>query len=161
MRRSGIVFALFLAAGPAFGGVEIDQVNACFDAAVTGKSNPAQCIDAAQNACLDNARDTPAVATLCYSDARNAWSAALSAALEKMTAHADEKLAAVARIETKYNLLANLMECDRIEELSVAVSDLTGNDIALQSTRCQATASAATYMHLYLRAGSLPKGDNP
>jgi len=160
MRLLNVFFAVILAASPAAAaanspGVGIAGVNACFDAAQKDGTSPGPCIDAAQDACLDNAQETPAVATLCYTEARKVWSGALSGAIAAMTAATDEKVGAVARIETKYNLLSNLMECDRVEELSRAVSELKGGAIAVQTARCQATASAATYMHLYLRAKTL------
>lgn len=158
MRVFGIVFTLMLGAGPALAAVDLTTSNACFDAAVAGKTNPAQCIEAAQNTCLEGANGgTPAVTVLCFSEARDSWSAGLADTLAQITGQVDEKLAALARIETKYNLLTNLMECDRIEELSVAVSDMDGDAISIQSASCKASAAAATYMHLYLRAKSLPQ----
>tara|TARA_R110002096_G_scaffold201392_6_gene385895 strand:+ start:905 stop:1429 length:525 start_codon:yes stop_codon:yes gene_type:complete len=169
MRLLNVFFALILIISPVTGpalaaadlaatdlaGVDISGFNACIDAAQKDGTNPGPCIDTAQVACLDNARETPAVATLCYTEARKVWSGALSGTIAEMTRSADEKVAAVARIETKYNLLTNLMACDRVEELSRAVSAMPGEAIALQTARCQATASAATYMYLYLREKTL------
>lgn len=161
MRLLQVIFVLLLAGGPAAAGVDIAQVNACADAARRDATSPAHCIDAAQGACMINAQQTPAVATLCFSEARDAWSAALSALIADVSSRTDESRAAIVRIETKYNLLANLMECDRVEELSRAVSDLGGDAIALQTAHCQASASAATYLHVYRRAGALRGGAAP
>lgn len=155
----GMIAGIFLSAGPVLAGVDLAQAQACFDTAASDQTNPSQCIDAAQNACMDNAQETPAVAALCFSDARAVWSQAIGAEMSDMSESAEEGLVAVARIETKYDLLANLLQCDRMEELSLAVSTLSSDAIALQSARCQSTAAALTYMRLYLSAQSLPNGD--
>jgi len=148
--------AAIIAATPVVAQVDLDQAQACFAEAAQGQGDALACIDAAQDACMDNAQETPAVATLCFNEAQGAWSQALGARIQQLTTNADDTLAAVIRIETKYDLLGQLMQCDRVEALSVAASGLSGPMIALQKARCQSTASALTYLQLIQRARALP-----
>jgi hypothetical protein len=139
-------------AAPVAAQVDLGQANACFDAAMRDQTTPSACIEAAQDTCMDNAQETPAVATLCFVAARESWSEGLASIFAETVGEMDEVSATVAQIETKYDLLANLLQCDRFEELSIAASDLGGDMIALQTARCQASASAVIYMRLYLTA---------
>lgn len=156
MRRSLLVIpALCLAAalgGAAAAEVDIAAANACIVDAASAGGNPATCIDAAQDECLSNAGATPAVSALCFTRARDSWSAALGEVIAEVVARSDDRIAAIARIETKYDLLSNLLQCDRVEELAIAASELSGEEIGVQKARCQSTAAALTYVQLFLRA---------
>jgi hypothetical protein len=143
-------------ASPALAEVDVDAANSCLTQAISAGTSPADCVNAAQDYCLDNAAEAPAVATLCFNEAQGAWSKALGAHIKKVLADADETVAAVVRIETKYDLLVNLLHCDRIEELSVAASDITSAEINLQKTRCQSSAAGLAYAHLFVKARNLP-----
>ena len=150
MKKQAALFAALLTvAAPALAEVDLTAVDACFESARATQTDPAACINAAQDTCLDNAEDTPAVTTLCYVQARDVWSDGLARVFADIIPTMDGTDAAVLQIETKYALLGNLLQCDRIEELSLAASDLTGAAIALQSARCQASATAAMYLRLY------------
>ena len=150
MTRTAAMILTALGLGtPALADVNIADVDACFEAARTGQADPAVCINAAQDSCLDNAQETPAVSALCFLEAREAWSDAVSQTFAEIVPTMDETDAAVLQIETKYALLGNLLQCDRIEELSLAASDLTSEAISIQSARCQASATAAMYLRLY------------
>ena len=148
---AGLLAALLLPA-PAMAEVDIAAASTCFVAADADGTNPALCIDAAQDSCLDNSDATPAVSTLCYTEARAAWSAAVGTAIEQVDARGNDRLAAVARIEARYDLLINLLQCDRVEELTIAASEPDSAQLALQKARCQSTAAALTYMRLFLSA---------
>lgn len=138
---------------PALAEVDLPRAQACFDEAIATQSNPAPCVEAEQQACLNGAVEMPAVATLCLTQAQSQWSAAIGARIDAIVTNAPDTLAAIARIETRYDLLSNLLQCDRMEELALVGSEQTGEEILLQKTRCSATASGLTYMRLYLRSG--------
>lgn len=140
-----------LLSGPALAEVDLTVADACFSNAVATQTDPASCIDAAHDVCMVDSGETPAVATLCLAQAQAAWSGALASQIQSTLADVDERIAAVARIELKYDLLASLIQCDRLEELSKVASDLTGPEIAMQTMRCQSAASGLTYMRLFLR----------
>ncbi|SMX51136.1 hypothetical protein [Actibacterium lipolyticum] len=156
LHRIGLLMAAFFISSGASAQVDIADAEACFAKAVTDNTNPAPCIDAAQSLCMIDAQETPAVATLCFNNAKDSWSGALGSRIQSFVADADETLAAVAQIETKYDLLSSLIQCDRIEELSIAASDIPGEEIAMQKSRCQSTASGLAYMRLFLRARQNP-----
>ena len=145
-----------LPAPPAMAEVDLPRAEACFAQALADKTDPATCIDAEQAACMTGAQETPAVATLCFSQAQASWSGAVAARMQAVQSGAGETLATIVRIETKYDLLSALIQCDRVEELSLAASDLPGAAIAVQKARCQATASGLTYLWLHLRARDIP-----
>lgn len=155
VRTFAIIAALQVLATPLLAEVDLEQANACFAAAEETQSDPVHCIDAQQDVCLDNAQGTPAVALLCFRTAREAWSLGISGIISDTVDAAPEPLASVARIETKYDLLTNLLQCERVQELSIAVSELGSDAIGVQTARCQSTASALTYMRLYIRAQNL------
>lgn len=158
-RQIGFAALMACQAAAAFAGGQVGTAEACFSDAATAHSDPAACVDAAQIDCLDNAVETPAVANLCLKNAQAAWSDALGARFASVVANADPAAAATLRIETKYDLLATLMQCDRMQELALATSDLTGPAIAVQTARCQATAAGLTYMRLYLRTQTQTKSE--
>ncbi|MGJ8585026.1 MAG: hypothetical protein ACSHXD_13090 [Marinosulfonomonas sp.] len=148
------VIALPLLASSAWAEGDIAQVNTCLSQAAQGQGDPAACIEDLHAPCLDNAQETPAVATLCLKDTRKIWSDGIASVIADTVAEFDEKQAAVVRIEVKYDLLTNLLQCDRLEELSLATTEISGADSALQAARCQSTASALTYARLYTRTQS-------
>ena len=147
-------FALPLMAGSAWAEGDIAQVNTCLDKAAQGQGAPAACIEILQTPCLDNAQETPAVATLCLKNAQDVFSDGIAAVMAKTVAEFDERQAAVVRIEVKYDLLTNLLQCDRLEEVSLATTEISGAEATLQAARCQSTASALTYARLYIRSQS-------
>ena len=154
--KIGLGIVLSWLASAAVAEIDVKMTEACIAQSVGNQSNPAVCIDAAQVACMDGAADVPAVAALCFGEARDTWSDALRLRIQRIVAETDETLAVIAQIETKYDLLSNLIQCDRVEELSLAASDLTGESIAVQKARCLATATGLTYLRLHLRARDLP-----
>lgn len=144
--------AALLIPGIALAEVNIAAADACFAEADDNSTNPALCIRAAQDFCMDDSDATPAVSTLCYTDALTVWTEAVAMAVDGIDAGSDGGMAAVARIEAKYDMLINLLQCDRAEELAIAMSDLGGVEMALQKARCRSTAGALTYMRLFLSA---------
>ena len=65
---------------------------------------------------------------------------------------ADDTATTIARIEAKYDVIGAMVQCDRIEALAKAASDLDGPQIALQKERCLARATRPeTYVRLFVR----------
>lgn len=160
MRSFGLIGAFLVLAAPAMAEVDVTAAASCFGAAADAGTDPSDCIDAAHEACMVDAQERGLVAALCFTNAKDAWSAGLAARLQRVMSESDQQTAALAQVETKYDLLAALLQCDRIEELSLIGSDQTGEMITMQKARCTANASALAYMRLYLRSRSLPLGDN-
>lgn len=152
MRYVFMTAACGLLGTPALAAVDLSAAQACFIA----KTEPTTCIDAAQADCMASLSEAPSAATVCFRAAQEVWSEGIGAQINVIASQPDETLTAVARIETKYDLLTNMLQCDKIEDLSKAASDLTGEMIAAQKAACQSTASGLSYMRLMLRSRSLP-----
>ncbi|CUH75993.1 hypothetical protein [Tropicibacter naphthalenivorans] len=142
-------------AAPASAEVDLTAVTACIDSARTDGTNPNLCVDTAHQDCLVDSAEAPAAATLCFTKAREAWSQGIAARMETIRANAPEKLAALAGIEVKYDLISSLTQCDRLEELG-QLQEAEAETILLQKTRCTATASGLAYTRLLWR---LPNPD--
>jgi len=136
---------------PAMAEVDLNTVNACIDTAANEQTNPALCIDQSHTACLDGAQETPAIATLCFTETRQQWTDSVGARMQAATANLNDRMQSVLNIETKYDLLSSLIQCDRMEELAIAATVSPGDSIALQKARCLSTASALAYVRLYIR----------
>ncbi|SMX41665.1 hypothetical protein [Maliponia aquimaris] len=146
-----VPLALLLAApAGAEGRLDITTVNACVATSTELGTSPNGCVDQAHAPCLQVDSETPAVATLCFEETRADWSAAISARMATLSATAPERLAALAGIELKYDLLTALVQCDRMEELA-QLREIAAEDTLLQKTRCAATASGLAYVRLLWR----------
>ncbi|WP_218588655.1 hypothetical protein [Marivita hallyeonensis] len=135
--------------------VNLVAADACLAARLVQQQNPASCVDEAHQRCLTTPDDMTASAVLCYNQAREAWRIGISAEMERIAETADDRIAAIAGVELKYDLLANLMQCDRMEELAKVGSEATGNQIARQRAQCEASASGLAYLRVKMRAQSL------
>ncbi|WP_121633704.1 hypothetical protein [Tropicibacter alexandrii] len=130
--------------------VDLDAVNSCIDTARAEQGNPNQCIDAAHQPCLVDSAEAPAAAILCFTEARETWSEGIASRMDTLRANAPEDIAALAGIEVKYDLLASLVQCDRLEELG-RLRDAPTEQVVLQKARCTATASGLAYTRLLWR----------
>ncbi|SPF78017.1 hypothetical protein [Pseudoprimorskyibacter insulae] len=138
-------------ATPLFAEVDLAAYNTCIEAQIAANQPAAQCMQQ-QHAFCDSypADDAPAAATLCYIEAKDTWSGGIAARLDAIRAKGNEKITAIAGIEVKYDLLANLLQCDRIEELA-GLSDLPAEAITLQKARCQAAAAGLALTKLAIQ----------
>ncbi|TNF19291.1 MAG: hypothetical protein EP318_15200 [Rhodobacteraceae bacterium] len=141
---------------PALAAVDMDRFHACIDAQVEGNRPAADCVQQEHRACGDFPLETaPQAAMLCYREAQEAWTGAISARLETMKDRPEPKIAEVAGIEVKYDVLRNLLQCDRMEDLArLAGQEATAMD--LQKARCAATAFGLAYARLVLSAQARP-----
>lgn len=155
--RGGLCVALLAALSFAMPGtasaetrLDLDTVAACVGTAADLGKSPNGCVDQAHTACLRLPADTPAVASLCFEETRAAWSDAIGARMADLSIRAPERIAALAGIEVKYDLLSALTQCDRMEELA-RLREAPTPEILLQKTRCTATASGLAYVRLLWR----------
>ncbi len=157
MRAMGTIPLLLmtLSALPALAEVDLDRVDACVAERIGAQQPPAPCVDSAQSACTLAQAEAPSAAALCYVEARRVWSDGISATMELLRRSATEQIAAIAGIEVKYDILANLLQCDRLEELALLAGQHSEEVIRLNKTRCEATASGLVYTRLKWRARGL------
>ena len=154
-RLSTALVVLFALANPAIAEVDLTTVNSCLTERLAGGEPPATCIDDAQVACMNVSRETPAVATLCFVEAEQEWQAAIASLMKTISQNAPEEIAAIAGIEARYDLLSALLQCNRMEELSLAVGRETGEAIQRQNAHCKANAAGLTYARIFLRSRDL------
>lgn len=141
---------------PALAQIEIAKATECMTARIDAGETPALCIDEAHATCLATPADSPAVAILCYRNARADWDAAITAEMSRIRERADERISAIAAVELKYDLIASLTQCDRMEELALVGSTKSGETIQRQKARCEASAAGLAYLRATLRGRSLP-----
>jgi len=156
MRILSPVFALVLVtlAVPCQAGVDLPAVDACIAHSEQMKSPPTACVDAEHAECAAMPDKMNAAATVCFSDAREAWTDGISRRMEELQKTTSEDIAAIARIELKYDLLASLVQCDRMEELALLKGG-PNEDLLRQKIRCAATASGLAYIRLVWRSRNL------
>ncbi|WP_439122145.1 hypothetical protein [Marivita sp.] len=146
---------LMLVVQPAMSEVSVDQVKTCLSERMSTGQSPATCIDDAQSECLAVDNEAPAVATLCFVDAEKDWNGGISSLMAHISKVATDEIAAIAGIEAKYDLLSALLQCSRMEELSLAVGRDNEPAILRQNARCKANAAGLTFARLYLRSQDL------
>ncbi|EBA05770.1 hypothetical protein [Sagittula stellata] len=130
--------------------IDTEAVAGCVAEARARDASPDICIGPTLAGCGSLPADAPALATLCYDAARLRLSEAAAERLTRLDGTAPEPVALRARIETKYDLLSGLLQCDRLEELG-RLADTPAEALALQKTRCEATASGLAYIRLLWR----------
>ncbi len=134
----------------------LDRANTCILEETEAGRQPTNCIDDVQKECLAVPEGTPAVATLCFREAKDRWNGGIRGLMEKIKATGNQDMAIVAGIEVKYDILSGLIQCDRIEELARTVSGKSPDVIQRQKNQCIATTSGLAYARLKWRARALP-----
>jgi hypothetical protein len=148
------VLALGLTA-PAWAEVDLASAASCMTTRIDTGENPAQCIDEAHAACQATPQDSPAIAILCYRTAQAAWDAGIRTEMARINDRADDRIAAIAAVELKYDLIASLTQCDRMEELALVGSDISSETIQRQKARCQASSAGLAFLRVTLRGRSI------
>ena len=134
---------------------EIELFQACFAAKNSANEPAGDCVNEAQAVCLSFDPGSQAAAgTLCFVKAKEDWAAGITAQMDQITAMADPQIAAVAGIEVKYDLLSNLLQCERMRDLAL-LTDRPSDAIVLQFARCEATATGLVLTKLMLQSRGL------
>ncbi len=131
--------------------VDLAAVDGCIANAMTLEQSPLSCIDAAHTPCLEISAETPNVTTLCFKQAQDQWSHGIARHMEVLSQEAPKEIVAIARIEVKYDLLASLLQCDRMDELA-ALRGTANEERLKQKTRCRATASGLAFARMVWRS---------
>jgi len=150
--RLSLVASLLAGLAGTAQGQEPEPVDACILGAFAAQANPAACLVEVHAECMSTPAETPAVATLCFRRAREDWDGRITGIMRKIGTEREGPIAAIAGIEVKYDLLSGLLQCDRVEELALAISDLGTEEIAREKARCAATAAGLAYARLLWRA---------
>lgn len=150
----GAVFAAVVAlSGSAASAEEFGDAQSCLDTRIEANEPVAECVNEVQATCMSF--DAPSFAGAdCYRRAKDHWGGLISARMERIEGMASEELAAIAGIEVKYDLKLNLMQCDRMEELSLVRKD-PDDETVYTRMRCEATAVGLAYAKLYYQSGGM------
>ncbi len=133
----------------------LGDLAACLDRRSRDGEPLGLCVQEAHADCLALPAGEPA-GTLCLRDAKDRWAALIRARMDEIAAGAPEEIAAIAGIELKYTLRRQLMECDRIEELTLLRRD-PGPGTVYARALCEASAAGLSYVSLMARSGALPR----
>lgn len=140
----------------AYAEVTLEAVDACINSQIAAGADISSCVMDAHAECFSIDESTPLVAVVCFHDAGEVWNGGIRSLMETVITKAPEDISAIAGIETKYDILSGLMQCDRMQELSLAVSSQTGEEIQRQKAQCDATAVGIAYSRLFWRSRDLP-----
>lgn len=111
------------------------------------------CIERAAHECSQFPAGN-AAGILCYVKAKDRWGEQIAAQMEKIKGEKDEREATIIGIELRYDLQANLLQCDRVEELALvdgAPDEMTAHSKAI----CESVAVGISYSRLLARSGEL------
>ncbi|MBS8225099.1 hypothetical protein [Vannielia litorea] len=132
------------------------SLDALIDCAHGPVSSGVMCISEALEPCDAVVPETPAVAALCYQEARQTFEADFPAALDAVEAKEGEATGAEARIVVRYEVLTRALLCDRDMEL-LALKGGTEGEITRQKARCMALVTGDTWLRLRLTTAPRPK----
>lgn len=123
----------------------------CVDDQAASGQPVAECVNRAQQICLQFPESAADAATACFRDMKDAWGTAIAVRMDQIAADAPEEIAAVARIEMRYDLTINLLQCDRMDELN-RLRDRPAEALRAQDARCESTATGLAYVKLLLQS---------
>lgn len=150
------IWLAFGAPAPALAEVDLVRFHTCIEAQISGNRPAADCVQQEHLACGDFPLETaPQAAILCYVEAQDSWTEAIQTQLAALKDRPEPKIADVAEIEVKYDVLRNLLQCDRMEELA-GLTEQAETAKGLQKARCTATAFGLAYARLALQSRPQP-----
>jgi len=134
--------------------VLVPGFRACLTENIAKNAPTIECVMAAQSRC-DALESEPERAQACYVDAKSEWGVKLSELLESFSDRPQE-LQQVVRIEAKYSVIFNLMNCDLRMELAAVGQDPNVSD-ALTRAQCEAFAAAASLSEVLFKSGTITR----
>ncbi|MDH5797891.1 MAG: hypothetical protein OEZ19_04945 [Paracoccaceae bacterium] len=130
------------------------DIDKCIEVRDTAGENVTDCVDIAQSQCNTFGTKAPLAALQCFRGVKEEWDEYIRTRMEQVNQTANEKLFALVQIEVKYDLLQNLLQCDRMTELQLLQSP-SPEESALQQARCEATATGLVYVKFYWQSRNI------
>lgn len=146
---AGIAFASLAMAGAA-SAEDFADPKACISQQIAAGAPVAECVNEVHTTCFAY-EEASLAATNCLRLAKDYWGSLIAGRMEQIRAAAPEEISAIAGIEVKYDLRANLMQCDRMEELTLVQRE-ADEETLFTRTRCEATAVGLAYVKLVLQS---------
>jgi hypothetical protein len=92
--------------------------------------------------------------TDCYLSAKSDFATLNAGHIDELQSALDAQKYQIVEISTRYDILGNLMQCDRLHEMNLVMQE-DADAINLQNFRCQATAMGMAYAKLYVQSQGL------
>jgi len=152
--RSILTLLFVLLSGPAFAKDPVlkSGFQECISQSIDANTPVIECVSEAHAQCTAYEPGSPAE-LVCYRSAKSEWGVLLKDLLASFSDQ-PEDLQEVVRIEAKYTLLRNLMNCDLANELSLIGRDADPQD-QLRHAKCEALASAASLTEVLIKSGTV------
>ena len=131
---------------------EFDTPRACVVAQSKAGAPAAECVGRFQADCLQYEAGSSA-GTSCFLDAKENWGKLIKERMDEIKATAPDEISQIAGIEVKYDLRQNLLQCDRIRELTLVRQD-PDEKTQHSNARCEATAVGLAYVKLLLQSNA-------
>ncbi|WP_238367481.1 hypothetical protein [Mesobacterium pallidum] len=139
--------AIGLAMLPRMGATEAVDAKA-YLACIAGGEALQSCLAVAHAACDAIPAETPAAAIACYRAAEQGWTDAIKSTLQsRAETMAPDALTALS-INTRYDLMTALLQCDRRQEIGLAVTQDPAPEIQAARARCGALSAALVLARL-------------
>ncbi|WP_417724040.1 hypothetical protein [Salipiger sp.] len=127
--------------------IDRESVGTCLQEE-SSAADPGRCVTAAHESCFLYPPDEAAAsATLCFREAAPQWGALIAERMQALQAALPADGYAAVQINARYDLLANMLQCERMTALSEA-GGMEADLRTLQQARCEATASGLVYVRL-------------
>jgi hypothetical protein len=131
----------------------MDGALACLqDAAQTGAPLGA-CVNDAQADCL-GLDPGSSEGILCFQTTKARWGALITERMAEIEATAPDEIRQIAGIEVKYDLQINLLQCDRMEELSLVSRNPDTTTLHARAA-CESSAVGLSWVRLMARSGGV------
>lgn len=132
---------------------DAEAVAACVADQASANAPAAECVNRAQQACLQYPREAADAATQCFREMKDGWGAAIAGRMDSLKAEAPEQIAAIAGIEVKYDLMTNLLQCDRMSALMRLRDEAEpAAEARARVARCESTATGLAFVKLVLQS---------
>jgi len=129
-------------------------VEECVQSNLNSGSPIAQCMEDAMSNCASlEAGSTDQLG--CYLRAKDEWGERIKVLLDDLS-DKTENFREIARIEARYSVSRNLMECGRQLELMIVGREATNSD-QLDSTICESRAVGVSYIELLFASGRVTR----
>lgn len=123
----------------------------CVSDRIGDQAPVAECVRAAAAPCEAVPAAAPALAAKCFIDLKEGFGVAIAGRMDRLEQTAPDQIVSVAGIEVKYDLMTNLLQCDRMSELRALRAD-PGEGALAQDAACQARATGLAYAKLLLQS---------
>ncbi|MXN64240.1 hypothetical protein GR183_04940 [Stappia sp. GBMRC 2046] len=131
---------------------EPESPRACVITQSKAGAPAAECVSRFQANCLQYEEGSSA-GIACFIDAKAKWGEMIKERMDEIKASAPDEIGQIAGIEVKYDLQQNLLQCDRLRELTLVRHD-PDKKTRHSNARCEATAVGLAYVKLLLQSNA-------